>query len=780
MDWWLLTFFIGAILSLFLPIVPDFSYVFFLTILIVVFLFFKNTRKLVGLLLGVTLLLFQGANYNQTINENSTDENILFQQPLLINGDILSLINANDKKDNIRFNFQVLHINEQALEKPFIVRLSWKKPLSQISQEQKWQLWVKLKPAHGIANQGAFHYQKWLRQHQIVATGYVKNSAQNILLNDTPSIRQQWFNKTQTIIGDKSFSAFFYALTFGVRDHLTKADWRVLQLTGTQHLLAISGLHVGMVAGMSFWLCTMLIKCLPLHLFSKASKLALSHYNYYHVIVLISLSIAVFYSYLAGFSAPTLRALIMLMLYWGTRFFSINISKSRLLLLTVFIIICCQPMSLLGAGFWLSLYAVSMIFFLHWLYQHFMQSRYVILGYIKSLVLIQIGLSLFILPVAAILQFQLPLLAILANFIAIPFLSLIVLPITLLAFVMVVFDIPWFIYVVEWSLLSIELLISWLDIFTTYPSLMINIGWPIILSLFILLSLLVFCLLKPNKQLFPFVLLFLSLLIWHLNISSKANHTLPWKVHILDVGQGLAIVIQRGKHVIVYDTGASYSSGFIMAESVINPFLKSQGIEKIDQLYISHSDNDHAGGLAWLTQHITIEELIFNDIQLTNKTHIKATRPCLAPSQVIWQGLTISTLWPKKNKGAENDESCVLKVSDSFHQVLLTGDISRKVEKELINTNDLSATLLVAPHHGSNTSSSSVFINSVQPEYVVFSAGFMNRWRMPTKKVIGRYKNASVNILSTAESGMISFTFTGDLFLVSEYKKHQYPFWFAN
>lgn len=821
----LLTFFIGALLSLFLPIVPDFSYVIVITCLFFILMLFKKAHVYAALLLGAFWMLYHGAIYNH--KAKTLQEQHLYQAPVILTGSIESLIteikpSQTRKNFTQRFNFRVYKVNDNVLAEPIMVRLSWQKPslyvdkhsIAYLKQNQQWQLPVKLKPAHGLSNTGGFHYQQWLRQHSIVATGYVKNrELSNIaLLDNAVSVRQQWFDRINKAINysvlkdNNSNVATFLALTFGVRDQLSKYNWQLLQVTGTQHVIAISGLHIGLIAATSYFIFLLFIRFLPLTLLPYSIQLKIQTLNIYYLAISFSVCCALFYSYLAGFSSPTLRAFIMLLIFWLAKVFVVRLSKVRLLLLTLCAIIIVQPMSMIGIGFWLSCYAVVIIFFIHWLYLYQLAKFSKIKRYIYSLIAVQLGLSLFILPVAALLNNELPLIAIVANLLVVPLVSFVILPCVLLTFLVNLWcDFP-SLFVLTNQLLSFYwYLLAWFSgAKTTVLALSFtHITLVLVSVIFVLLSLLK----ATNKRLY-IMLSFLPLLcifvISHLDTflgkedSVKAaflkqsftdNQSLlnsidkvsQWQLHVFDVGQGLAILIETKGRAILYDTGASFASGFTLSEVVVLPYLKSKGIRQLDAVIISHSDNDHAGGLPFLKDNIVIKKLIANDVMLNSDV------ACKHGEKFQWQGLTFHMLWPEDSHlGKDNDDSCVIRVSDGENSVLLTGDISKKVEKKLIHLftshekNALDADILIAPHHGSNTSSTTEFIQAINPKYTVFSAGFLNRWNMPTEKVVKRYNDLNVKHFNTAKSGMVSFTFTPTSTIkVSEYNVHQYPFWFA-
>jgi competence protein ComEC len=260
------------------------------------------------------------------------------------------------------------------------------------------------------------------------------------------------------------------------------------------------------------------------------------------------------------------------------------------------------------------------------------------------------------------------------------------------------------------------------------------------------------------------------------NINKHASaNDIPWQLVVFDVGQGLSVLIQRSSKSILYDTGASYPSGFNMADAVILPYLQHTGVDQLDKMIISHSDNDHAGGLNELQESIDINELLYN----ANPLEKNAT--CLHGKAFLWQNLHIKMVWPKTIVSEENDDSCVLLISDGKHSVLLTGDISKKVEAALLRQYpELNADIIIVPHHGSKTSSSDLFLTTLQPSFAVVSAGYMNRWHMPVTEVVQRYQQHNIELLNTATSGQIIFTMSEQGISKQSYYRDLWPFWFAH
>ena len=354
MDRWLFTFFTGSILSLFMPIVPAFFYVLLCLFVGIVCLFSKYTRITSGIFIGAAWILYSGFQYQHIWAKNDVDFSALSEEKLFIKGTINTIpsLKINIKNLNYKFNFIMEEVNGRPLIQPIIIRLNWNKSPVSLFQGDEWLLHVKLKLPHGFSNTGGFSYQTWLRQNKIVATGYVKTHESNTKLKASNSIRQNLYSKAVEQLPEHSLSPLLLALSFGDRNKITPDLWNVLQQTNTQHLIAISGLHLGLIATGSFIFFTYIFTKIPIN--SGNQRLQLSYLmTLNHKIIAISLSclLALYYAYLAGFSLPTLRALVMLFLFWATRLLAIQWSLVRWLLVSVFVVIVITPFSLISASF---------------------------------------------------------------------------------------------------------------------------------------------------------------------------------------------------------------------------------------------------------------------------------------------------------------------------------------------------------------------------------------------------------------------------------------------
>ncbi|PKI17479.1 DNA internalization-related competence protein ComEC/Rec2 [Colwellia sp. 12G3] len=874
MDWWLLTFFLGAVLSLFLPEVPALFQLFLLLCFAVGFFSHKKLRRSSGLCFGALWILSQAYLYQGQLPNNFIDQ-MQNKQPFVVEGEVLSIqvkplsilddTNAGSSTRQQydvtkRFNFRVSKVNQQHLKIPFVIRLSWNKSSVDVSQGGNLLLNVKLKPAHGLANIGTFNYLSWLKSHHIVATGYVvnprksktptptpknsleqkshantdfnysKNSkilADNKVLIDNVSFRQVLLEHYQGLTPNHQLTPILLALTFGERSLLSPEHWQILQATGTSHLIAISGLHVGLLAGSSFFIVMLFFQYLPL------KNPHWQRGNIRYIAIAVSVLLATIYAYLAGFSLPTQRALVMLNLYWLSRLVGIKLSPKRLILLTLFILLIISPFSLLTASFWLSFYAVAIIFVTLWRFKSWLYKGSTLWRFVKGLFVIQVALTVMLIPITALFFQQMSLVSLLANIIAVPWMSFFSIPTALVSVLLVPLNeslAQWFMMV---SLESLTWLWHYLDFISNIPNAIISLSLAQQLIVLIL-------------GIAAFLMLYLSPFIWHRrltksaillmslalslslisipfpsfstvntffssvdkkdntdeNTDSKEYDVSPWQVVFFDVGQGLSVLIRRNGHAILYDTGAAYPSGFTLSDAVILPYLQYSAINRLDKVILSHSDNDHAGGIKILIDNIMIDEIISNDKNIVNSG--KAISPttvssliqvpindCNSSQSFSWQDLRFDILWPLALKASEimtintkqkNDDSCVILISDhQGHKLLLTGDISAKVEHVLLELYPLlSADILQVPHHGSKTSSSQAFLSQLSPKVALVSAGYINRWYMPVAEVKQRYHDANITLLNSAELGQIIITLDENGIKTKSYVEDLRPFWFSH
>ncbi|WP_413702298.1 DNA internalization-related competence protein ComEC/Rec2 [Psychromonas sp. KJ10-10] len=267
-----------------------------------------------------------------------------------------------------------------------------------------------------------------------------------------------------------------------------------------------------------------------------------------------------------------------------------------------------------------------------------------------------------------------------------------------------------------------------------------------------------------------------TVLIVILISQQKSNESNTWFVETIDVGQGLSVVVRNADNILLYDTGARYPSGFNMVDSEIAPYLLYLGVDQIDHLVISHSDNDHAGGANIIANHVYVVERWAGE-PLNSDYHFKQ---CVQGQSWKLGVLDVEVLSPNQLSNNDNNNSCVLRITDGSTSVLLTGDIEKKQEKILTRSlsERLDSDILFAPHHGSRHSSSNFFIKSVSPKWVIYSAGFMNHWGFPASEVLERYQKQSVIGFNSGLSGFIRFQISGQDIKIKTFREDLAPYWY--
>ena len=657
-----------------------------------------------------------------------------------------------------RFDFIV---TESAQKLPSKLRLSWYYPDQEIKAGQYWSFTVKLKRPHGSLNPGGFDYERWLFTQGVGAAGYVRPDSKPVLLGRDSAWtnisvwRQRITDRLSFLLSDSPNLGLIKALTIGDGNGITQKQWDVFRKTGTTHLVVISGSHVGLIAGLAYflalkvWAWTGLLRWSPQRVAAVAAML-----------------VAVFYAGLAGFSVPAQRAVIMLTVVMLAIILQRNTRPFNTLAIALFAVLAFDPLAVLAVGFWLSFLAVSLIIYV--VAGRLSKSGYMLEG-IKINWATSVGLS----PLLLFFFQQVSLISPLANFIAVPVISLLAVPLSLLA-VVVMFSFP---LLASKLFMIVDIVLQglwWLLVrLAELPMATISHAQPSVWALMFALPG-VLLLLAPRGMPARWLSLLMFLpLVFTPDNKPKAG---SFNMTLLDVGQGLSVVVQTENHWLVYDTGAKFSAESDMGRSVVLPFLRRQGADKIDRLIISHGDNDHIGGALSLMQGMPTEQVLTSvPQQLSDYSPLM----CEAGQSWTWDNVTFTLLSPQHPFVSDNDNSCVLKVESEQGAVLLTSDIEAAAESWLVETygNQLKAKVLISPHHGSKTSSTFEFLQAVQPVYVLIPAGYRNQFGHPHQEILDRYEKIKAQWLNTADSGAISLGVKDDLWQVQSLRDTESKYW---
>ncbi|HHH43625.1 MAG TPA: DNA internalization-related competence protein ComEC/Rec2 [Gammaproteobacteria bacterium] len=659
---------------------------------------------------------------------------------VLVRGTVQGLPEAL-RQQRLRFRFLVEQVETrgdwQALSLP--VRVTWYRNAQTVQPGERWQFRLRLRRPRGFANPGGFDYRRWLLAQGIQATAYVRRASTARRLSQRSGqpleqLRQRVSAHLQRLPVPESERALLRALAVGDRSGMTARQWQVLRTTGTSHLLAISGLHVGMVAGLMFFVCR------------KGWSLLgnLERWPAPRVAAAGAVSAALLYALLAGFQVPAQRALIMISLWMLARMWNGSVDPWRVWAIALLLVLCLDPFAVTDAGFWLSFTAVAVLIRL----THGYRGQ---AGRIRHWSTIQFGLLLGLAPLQWLLFQQLSLSAPVANLVAIPWISLTVVP--LLLFGLLLLPVATLVgdCLLELSAHSLSLLWWLLERCAALPAGLwqppsVAHGWMLLSALGVLVLLL-----PRALRLAPLG----GLLLLPLGCLQPARPQ-PGDLWftLLDVGQGLAAVAETHNRVLVYDSGPAFRSGFNTGAAVVAPFLVSQGYRHIDRLVISHADQDHSGGARALFERMEVRSVHAGEPGAIDWAR---SQQCRAGQHWTWDRVHFAYLAPRTT-GEGNNGSCVLRIETAAGQVLLLpGDIERDSETRLVESHAprLAADVLVAPHHGSRTSSGPAFTRAVRPRYVLFPVGYRNRFGFPAPEVLARYRQLGAQVLDTARSGAI-------------------------
>jgi len=749
----------GVLCLLYRPALPPVGLIYFLPLCLVSGFYLRFIRWPLFFLCGFLYAAFRA----DIILENQLPH-FLEGQILLVEGVISSLPTHSDIGQ--RFVFEIDQLTDEGGNEHQYrakVLLSWYRTKAVLIPGDSWRFRVKLKRPHGFLNPGGFDYEGWLFQNGLTATGYVIEKRINAHRLEEKNIsihrlRYKIRERLVSVIGETQSAALIPALVIGDKSNISTNHWQTLTKTGTNHLLAISGLHIGLVAGMVYFLVRRLW---PLAYYSalllpspKAASIA-------------ALLAALTYSALAGFSFPTQRAVIMLSMLLGSELLSIKLSPITTLLFSLLLIIIIDPFAPLSAGLWLSFFAVVMIIYC-------MSARINTNSLWWRWGRVQYIVAVGLMPVLVIFFKQIPLTSIGANLVAVPWVSFITVPLVLLGSVLHHINEKIGVWLLETGVKSLDLLWPFLQ---RLAELDFNVVTFATLSLFAAIATFcgVFILLAPKGLparwigifwLFPLVL----------PIPDKLSYGVA-KLTLLDVGQGLAAVLETRNHLLLYDTGPKYSDRFNAGRGVIFPFLRSKNVDEVNLLVQSHGDNDHIGGLKSLQDLIRIDKVITS---VADEIDHNAVEECGNGSAWAWDGVQFEILHPGvTSKLSGNDRSCVLRVSAGEQSILFTGDIEAKAEKAILRRDKakIASTILIAPHHGSLSSSSQSFIQAIGPELVLFPVGYRNRFGFPKQDIINRYRERNVKIMTTAQEGAIEIGIGAETMIVKRQRSVAKRFW---
>lgn len=680
-------------------------------------------------LLAFLLALFWGAMHLWWVADRGMPEVPVIPKGKL-KGTITSLPVSNFKKT--QFEFSANQLDGKKVNAVILMSCYQHCPAFKVGQT--WSFEAKLKKPENLANPGHFDFVGGLSARHIHWTGYIKHHLKLYPLISKPQplliFREKLASTFAQAVPDPPVLGILQALTLGLTTHIDKLHWDLFRRTGTTHLMVISGSHIGLIVGFSYWLMKWLwSRSSRLCLFCPAAKIATA----------AGLFMGFVYALLAGFAPPSQRSLLACFFLLLRNFLNCRFSVWQAWRYGLLAVLVYEPHAVLLPGFYLSFVAVAILILIN---QRVSGNK------LKKAISIQLACLIGLMPLSLYWFSYGAVNGLLANLLAIPWVGLIIVPLALISlFLLHCFNLHFLVFPLKKATEGLLCFLQWVD---SFSALNLDFSYTELLPPLALMLLMLIILFLPIKAIFPalIVLFFSSLFPGHLKIKSGEA-----KIDILDVGQGLAVVVNTANHSLIYDTGMKFYQGGDMGKLAIIPYLNTLGINKIDKVIISHPDLDHRGGLASLEEKFPIADLLVDKVSFYHRG-----KPCHRYPAWQWDQVSFRFLAISKQFRNKNNSSCVLQIENAAGKVLLTGDIEKLAEDYLIATygNQLRSAVLLVPHHGSKTSSSPAFIEQVAPHYAVISSGFDNRYHFPHQQTLSTFKRQKIAVYNTAECGMVS------------------------
>ena len=637
----------------------------------------------------------------------------------------------------VRFAFDVEHAPARL---PRRVLLTWYGEAPPLRPGDRWELALRLKRPHGHANPHGFDYEVWLMERGIGATGYVRDThgAQRLGARDSPGDRVEQaraavLERFLGTLGETPAAGILAALAVGEQRAIANEEWRLFARTGVTHLMSISGLHVTLVSGLAAWLAAALWRRVPrLALAVPARKAGAA----------TAIAAAFAYTLLAGFAVPAQRTFYMVSVVALALWCGRIASPARTLALALAVVTALDPWAVLQPGFWLSFGAVALIF-------------YVSAGWsageprLRQWARVQWAITVGLAPVALFLFSQVSVAGPLANALAIPLVSAVLTPLALAA---AAIPADALLVAGEWLVYA---LLAWLEWCARLPGALWQQHVPPLWATLLALAGVAWLLLPRG---FPWRASGLVLMGPALALPAPAPAPGEAWITVLDVGQGLAVLVRTSRHAVLYDAGPAYGNEADSGGRIVAPALVALGVRRLDALVLTHDDTDHTGGARSILEQFDTGALRHALPQGHPLLGLApAAARCARGEAWEWDGVRFELLHPSPGVASRrrNDDSCVLRVSAGGTAMLLTGDIERGAELALVRAGLQPAAALLVPHHGSRSSSSAPFLAALRPQLAVAATGYRNRFGHPAAEVVARYAQVGATLWRTDRDGAV-------------------------
>ena len=721
--------------------------------------------KKISIFIFATLLGFLWAATFATIRLNDELPVDWQQKSINIVGTIATLPEVIEKGERFQFDVEKILTKDSSktLKVPQHISLNFYRDTKPPNPEknpslsnffhagERWQLTVKLKRPHSTYNPHGYDFEGWALENNIRATGSISSKSDykklhhfvwrpNYLVERT---REKVGNQISQSLANKPYAGVIRALVIGDDSQITQAQWNVYLRTGVNHLMSISGLHITMLAGLAFAIAAFIWRRVPSLAMRMPTRKAAT---------IVGLLVAVLYALLAGMSVPTQRTLTMLITFALALLLGKNLAISRALAIALIVVVLLDPWASISAGFWLSFGAVAIIAYVS-------AGRLAAASWLKQAIHTQWAITLGLLPLLIVLFGQTSIVSPLANAFAIPIISLLVVPLAILGSII---HVDFILQAAHFILTICMQGLNWLAALPTWQQAAPPM-WALVSAVFGVLWLLL-----PRG--FPQRWLGFILLMPLFFANSAWPKTGPargaMQVAVLDIGQGLAVVVKTANHTLLYDAGPKYNEQSDAGGRIVVPYLRGEGIKKLDGFIVSHNDIDHSGGAPSVLAQVPMGWFASSFTESDSFKLPPNALKCFAGQHWQWDGVSFEVLypsWQSYNNASlsDNNRSCVVKISSQFGSILLTGDIEALAETSLLTaSNDkLKSDVLIAPHHGSKTSSTVNFVQAVGAKQVIFTVGYLNRFKHPKPMIEKRYAESVALLYRSDYSGALLIDF---------------------
>jgi len=663
----------------------------------------------------------------------------------------------------VRFAFAVERVITPAVTVPPRIALGWYRatikelqgePLPTLRAGERWRLTVRLKRPHGYANPHGYDVEAWMLENNLRATGSVRGDEPNRRLaanagrtiDRINQLRGHLRERMQTALAQQRYGGVLIALALGDQRAINESDWSLFNATAVSHLLSISGAHVTLLATWVAWLVFAVWRRSPRLIAKLPAQQAAA---------LTAAFIALAYATLAGFEVPAQRTCYMLLTGALALMLRRTLSAWLILAWALVVVLVIDPWAGLAVGFWFSFVAVALLIYVT-------KDRYGERPWWHLLLITQLAVTLGLAPLSIALFQQVSLVGPIANAVAIPLITMLVVPLTLV----------WLVLPLDALLSLAHQLIAWLvqglqwlmslpaPLWTQHAPSLWTVGLALLGS---------FVLLAPRGWPHRWIGFLWCLPMFLITPERPVEG--EFKLTVLDIGQGTAVIVQTANHTLVYDTGPRWTDASDAGSRLIAPYLRASGSSRIHGLVVSHLDIDHSGGARSLLNSVPVDWMltsVFAEAEIVKTASQRDVQAlaCAVGQSWTWDGVRFDVLHPDATNYLEanlktNDRSCVIKVGAKDFSALLTADVEALSEAAIIeryaaNPSALKSDVLLMPHHGSLTSSTPAFIDAIAPRLALINTGYRNRFGHPRENVLARYSERRIPVLRTDWHGAIT------------------------